>query len=166
MGGTATLGIIADTHGVLEPEVEQAFRERNLLGIIHAGDLGGPEVLRRLLAIAPVTIVAGNIDSPPFVYHLPARAVVLAERCKVLVIHDMGREDGPTPEMKAWIDHEQPKVVVTGHLHRPVIRWIDGILFVNPGSAGMPPRGGARRSFGFLEVAGGVPNATIQYLRD
>jgi uncharacterized protein len=163
---TITFGVIADTHGVLEPEVEQAFRQRRLQKILHAGDIGGPEVPRRLLAIAPVVMIAGNIDAPPFVYHLPARAVVEAGDCKVLVVHDLGRDDGPSPEMRAWIDFEKPQVVVTGHMHRPAIHWLEGILFINPGSAGMPPRGGAPRSFGFLELAQGIPNAEIQYLRD
>src|SRR5213594_3361024 len=115
------VGVIADTHGVLEPEVERAYRSGKLERIIHAGDIGGPEVIRRLSAIAEVVAVAGNSDSPPFVNRFPTRASVTVNGCKILVIHDLGGDGHqPGPEVEAWIRGELPRVVVFGHMHRHI----------------------------------------------
>ena len=145
------LGVLSDTHGILEPQVERAFREADLDRIIHAGDIGGPEVIRRLTAIAEVAAIAGNSDSPPFITRFPERLSLTFNGCKILVIHDLGRELQPSAEVAAWIREEDPRVVIFGHLHRPVREEREGVLYFNPGSAGLA-RGDDPRSFGFLRI--------------
>lgn len=157
------LGVIADTHGVLEPEVERAYRAGKLDKIIHAGDIGGPEVIRRLSIIAEVVAVAGNSDSPPFAHYFPQRASLAVGGCKILVIHDLGEEDLPAPSVEAWIRSEKPRVVIFGHLHRPVSREREGVLFFNPGSAGLA-RHDTPRSFGFLRIESGEPVTVVETL--
>jgi putative phosphoesterase len=154
------IGVISDTHGVLEPEVEAAFRGAGVTRIIHAGDIGGPEVIRRLSAIAEVVAVAGNSDSGPFASRFPARTAISVEGYKLLVIHDLGCEDRPSQEVGSWIRLERPRVVVFGHLHRPVLEEREGILYFNPGSAAFA-RGGGRRSIGFLTCRPGAPLARV-----
>ena len=154
------LGVISDTHGVLDPEVERVLRDAAPRQIIHAGDIGGPEVIRRLAAIAEVVAVAGNCDLPPFGGRFPARASLTLAACKVLVVHDLGREDQPSPEIDAWIRAERARVVVFGHLHRPVEETRGGVLYFNPGSAGIA-RGDSPRSFGFLRIESGEPRAVL-----
>src|SRR5262245_48624003 len=157
------VGVIADTHGVLEPEVEAAYRRRRLEKILHAGDIGGPEVLRRLGVIAEVLAVAGNSDPPPIARGLPDRASLLLEGCKISMIHDLGQDDRPSAEVLRWIEREKPRVVIFGHLHRPVRLERDGVLYFNPGSAGLG-RGEVPRSFGFLRIVEGEPEVSVETL--
>lgn len=157
-GGSFRLGVISDTHGILEPEVERAFREANLNRIIHAGDIGGPEVIRRLSAIAEVSAIGGNSDPRPFVTRFPERLALTFNGCKILVIHDLGRELFPSAEVETWIRREEPRVVIFGHLHRPVQEKRGGVLYFNPGSAGLA-RGEDPRSFGYLRIG---PNDELE----
>jgi len=125
--GVAPIGVISDTHGLVRDEALAALRgcER----IVHAGDIGGPEVLERLAEIAPVEAVRGNNDREAWARAVPAsRVVALGARTAYLT-----HEPAHVPEGVADDGHE---VVIVGHTHRPSIERRDGVLFVNPGSAG------------------------------
>lgn len=129
------VGVLSDTHGLLDPRVVSAFV--GVDHIIHAGDVGGPDVLRELAAVAPVTAVRGNTDTAPWAWDLPAEAWVELCGRKVLVAHDLVR-------LLRHVDVSALDVsaVITGHSHRPVVEWRHEVLYLNPGAAG-------RRRFDF-----------------
>jgi putative phosphoesterase len=147
------IGLISDTHGLLRPEALAALDgcER----IIHAGDIGTAEVLERLAAVAPVTAVRGNNDTAPWARQLPAEAVLEVAGLSILVLHDAAALAG-----RATPGHE---VVVAGHSHRPSVERRDGVLHVNPGSAG-PRRLRLPVSVGFLLVSGDEVAARVEEL--
>jgi putative phosphoesterase len=122
-----SVGIISDTHGLLRPEAI-----RRLAGvdhIIHAGDIGGPEVISGLRSIAPVTAIRGNIDKGAWAAGYPDTARVRLGRRSILVLHNLDELD--LDPAAAGID-----MVVSGHSHRPKIETVGGVLYLNPGSAG------------------------------
>ena len=121
------IGVISDTHGLLRSEAIAALRGADL--IIHAGDVGGPEVLTALAALAPVTAVRGNNDKGAWAQDLPATAVVDADGFLVYVLHDVAELD-LEPAAGGF------RVVVAGHSHRPANEEREGVLWFNPGSAG------------------------------
>jgi uncharacterized protein len=121
------IGIISDTHGLLRPEA--LHRLSGVDHIIHGGDIGGADIIAALLSLAPVTAIRGNVDTGDWAREFPETAHVrLAER-SIFVLHDLKtlRID-PTA---ASID-----VIVSGHSHVPKIDEVDGVLYLNPGSAG------------------------------
>jgi putative phosphoesterase len=120
------VGLISDTHGLVRPEALAALEGSDL--IIHAGDVGRPEVLDRLRAVAPTFAVRGNIDTQAWAAALPATEAVEAGRQLIWVLHDIAQLDlDPAVGFAA---------VVYGHTHKPSIESRDGVLYVNPGSAG------------------------------
>lgn len=122
-----TIGVISDTHGLLRPEAVAALLGADL--ILHAGDVGSPEVLDRLRAIAPTIAVRGNVDTAIWATALRLTEVVAVGGATVFMVHD--RADVPaTPAAAGY------SVVVFGHSHRPMAETRDGVLFLNPGSAG------------------------------
>ena len=121
------VGLISDTHGLLRPEAVRALQGSDL--IIHAGDIGRAAILEALRAVAPVTAVRGNIDKGVWAYALPKYEVIEIDQVSVYVIHDIEELD-IDPHAAGF------RVVVSGHSHQPSIRDRDGIIFVNPGSAG------------------------------
>ena len=121
------LAILSDTHGLLRPEVLAAVRGCDR--IIHAGDVGKPEVLQRLSEVAPVTAVRGNNDKGAWAEALPASMLLTVEQVGIVVIHDLA--ELTIDPVKAGIG-----VVICGHSHQASIRQRDGVLFLNPGSAG------------------------------
>lgn len=124
------VGLISDTHGLLRPEA-LAF----LAGcdhIVHGGDIGGPEILERLAAIAPLTVVRGNNDTAPWARALPDTARVDFGAVSLFAIHDLKELAAVLPDPHA----AGVRVVVSGHSHRPACSERDGVLYVNPGSAG------------------------------
>ncbi len=121
------VGVISDTHGLLRPEALAALKgcER----IIHAGDIGKPEVLEQLAAIAPLSVVRGNNDqSAPWAGHLPDLLRLDLNGWRTLLVHDMA-------DVPSVLD-EDIKLVITGHSHKPLIQWRGETLYLNPGSAG------------------------------
>jgi uncharacterized protein len=147
------LGVIADTHGLLRPEVFQAFAEVD--HIVHAGDLGPLGLLTELEAIAPVTAVYGNTDGEEVRRRLPQVATVEMEGFDVVVTH--GDQLGsPTPEgLNAAFPDAQ--IIIYGHTHRPLITLVDVVVTVmNPGGAGHR-RFGLPPSVGILELEPGIP---------
>jgi putative phosphoesterase len=123
------VGLIADTHGLLRPEVVEAFA--GVEHILHAGDVGSPHVLVGLRAIAPVTAVRGNVDAG---LDLPELVRCELAGVHVLVVHG-DRLGSPTAE-KVAARYPGPDLVVYGHSHRPALSRIGGTVVVNPGSAG------------------------------
>lgn len=121
------IGIISDTHGLLRPEAERALQGVGL--IIHAGDVGDPEILTTLKHIAPVFAVRGNVDTEPWAQQLPASTVVEAEGASFYVLHNL-RDLDLKPE-GAKLDF-----VVSGHTHQAEQFERGGVLYLNPGSAG------------------------------
>lgn len=122
-----TIGVISDTHGLVRPEAAAALA--GVERIVHAGDVGGPEVLEALGRIAPVTAVRGNNDRGAWAEALPATEVVEVGSALLYVVHDVADLD-LDPAAAGF------RAVVTGHSHRPAAEERDGVLFLNPGSAG------------------------------
>lgn len=122
-----TIGVISDTHGLLRWEAEAALAKVD--HIIHAGDIGGPEVIDRLQRIAPLTVVRGNNDKDRWADALPASAIVDICGQRLYVLHDIAKLDvDPAADGFA--------AVIAGHSHKPGITDKNGVLFLNPGSAG------------------------------
>jgi putative phosphoesterase len=121
------VGIISDTHGLLRPEAEKALQGVKL--IVHAGDVGSPEILTRLKAIAPVFAVRGNIDTDPWARELPLTTVVEAGGASFYVLHNL-RELHLKPG-EAKFDF-----VISGHTHQAELTERNGVIYFNPGSAG------------------------------
>ncbi len=149
------IGLISDTHGLLRPQAAAALS--GVSRILHAGDAGRPEVLAALATIAPVTAVRGNVDFGSWAAQLPQRANAVIEGHAVHLVHDRSELTyDPVPE--------RTEVVVFGHTHKPLIESRDGILYVNPGSAG-PRRFVLPVSIGFLRLdKDAPPEAWLQTL--
>jgi len=122
-----TFGVISDTHGLLRPEVLAAFAGVDM--ILHAGDVGDPDVISDLEAIAPLIAVRGNMDYGSWAEKLPVVQSIKVGNGFILLIHDVG-----------WIDRDIDltyyQAVINGHTHRPLIEKQDQLLYFNPGSAG------------------------------
>jgi putative phosphoesterase len=121
------IGIISDTHGLLRPEAER--RLAGVTHIIHAGDIGRPEILTALRRIAPVTAIRGNVDKGDWAADHADTELVRLEDRSFYILHDL--QDLKINPAARGID-----VVISGHSHRARIDTIDGVLYVNPGSAG------------------------------
>jgi uncharacterized protein len=129
---TFRIGIISDTHGLLRPRAEQCLA--GVDHIIHGGDIGRPEILDVLRRIAPVTAIRGNVDIGDWAVAYPQIEVVRLAGKSIFVLHDLTTLQ--IDPIARGID-----VVVSGHSHVPRIDTADGVLYLNPGSAG-------RRRFG------------------
>jgi uncharacterized protein len=121
------IGLISDTHGLLRPEAVE--RLAGVEHIIHAGDIGAPGVIEGLRRIAPVTAIRGNVDRGAWAAAYPPTEFVKLGGRLFHVLHDVKQLD--LDPVAAGID-----VVVSGHSHRPKIETVDGVLYINPGSAG------------------------------
>jgi putative phosphoesterase len=151
---TVRIGVISDTHGLLRPEALEALS--GVERIIHAGDIGGPEVIETLRGIAPVDAVRGNNDKGTWAARLPPWLALELEGVGIHVLHDLHEMD-VEPAAAGF------RVVITGHSHKPVIAERDGVLFVNPGSAG-PRRFSLPVTLGYLTVTSGTASAVIKPL--
>jgi uncharacterized protein len=121
------VGILSDTHGLMRPEALDALSGSNL--IIHAGDVGAPEVLEKLRGIAPVFAVRGNVDTQAWADQLPNTQIVPVGVHKFYVLHNIS--DLAVDPVEAGV-----AAVVFGHSHKPSIETRNGVLYLNPGSAG------------------------------
>jgi len=139
------IGLISDTHGLLRPETIAALAGSDF--IVHAGDIGSPEVLDGLARIAPVTAIRGNVDRGDWAADLPPTEVLDAGGTYLYVVHDIAELD-LDPVAAGF------HVVVSGHSHQPAIREKDGVLYINPGSAG-PRRFSLPIAVGRLTVSAG-----------
>jgi putative phosphoesterase len=145
------IGVISDTHGLLRPEAVEALRGSDR--ILHAGDVGTPEILQGLAKIVPVTAIRGNVDTAPWARALPATEVIEAGGISIYMLHDLAQLD-LKPEAAGF------RVVVYGHTHQPKIEEKNGVLYFNPGSAG-PRRFHLPVSVGRLMVEGGKVRAEL-----
>jgi len=150
------LGLIADTHGYLPSDALEVFRAVDL--ILHAGDIGSEEILRSLEQAAPVVAVRGNMDGGPWTKYLPEKQSVQAGHLIIHLVHDLLHLH-LEPGQDACV------AVVNGHTHRPLVERKNGVLFVNPGSAGAPRRG-ERSCVALLAVSGASATADLVCLRD
>jgi putative phosphoesterase len=119
--------VISDTHGLLREAAALALRGSDV--IVHAGDVGGPEILERLREIAPVVAVRGNVDSQSWALALPVTQSLEADGTIFYVIHNLKELDLDPVAAEFG-------VVISGHTHKPIRFEKDGVLYINPGSAG------------------------------
>ena len=145
------IGLISDTHGLLRPEAIAAFRGVNR--ILHAGDVGAPDILDRLRELAPVTAIRGNVDHGTWAETLAETEVIEVESVSIYMLHN--RADLDLKPEAAGFD-----VVVCGHSHHPKIEEINGVLYFNPGSAG-PRRFQLPVTVGLLEINAGKIEAHL-----
>jgi uncharacterized protein len=146
-----SIGVISDTHGLLRPQVLAALQGSAL--IIHAGDVGDPQILDALGNIAPVSAVRGNIDRGPWTKQLPATQIIEFEGRSIHVLHDLNELEFD-PVSAGF------HAVIFGHSHRPKIETRGGVLYFNPGSAG-PRRFNLPISVGRLTISAGALQAEI-----
>jgi uncharacterized protein len=150
------IGIISDTHGLLRPQALAALRGCD--PIIHAGDVGEQGVLDSLREIAPVLAVRGNVDKGAWAAALPETQRVQVDGRLLYVLHDLNELD-LDPRLAGF------HAVITGHTHRPLIDSRNGVLHVNPGSAG-PRRFRLPVTVGRLILSGGELRAEIVDIAD
>jgi len=152
------LGLISDTHGLLREEAVSALRGSDL--ILHAGDVGAPEILETLRNLAPVVAVRGNVDTGEWAQALPLKEAISAGPAMIYMIHILNDLD-MNPAAGGF------QIVVSGHSHKPGQSEKDGVIYINPGSAG-PRRfylpvtvarldlGGRPWKVEFIELEGGA----------
>ncbi len=145
------IGVISDTHGLVRPEALAALRGVDL--VVHAGDIGSDEVLTALRALAPVVAVRGNNDRGDWADALSETEVVAAGDTSLYVLHDLHELD---------LDPRAARfaAVVSGHSHRPRVEAKDGVVYLNPGSAG-PRRFRLPVAVGRLHVDGATARGEI-----
>lgn len=145
------VGLIADTHGLLRPEALEALSGSDF--ILHAGDIGKPEILDALRELAPLAVVRGNNDDVPWADDIPERVTLTLGGIDIHMLHIL-------PELDLATAGAQVRVVVSGHSHKPLIEERDGVLYINPGSAG-PRRFRLPISVGRLTLDAGQIQAEI-----
>jgi hypothetical protein len=148
------LGVISDTHGLLRPEAVEALRGAGQ--VIHAGDVGSPEILKKLATIAPVTAVRGNVDKGAWAQQLPQTQVLEAGGISIYLLHDLTQLE-VKPQAAGF------RVVISGHSHIPRQEVRNGVLYFNPGSAG-PRRFKGPVSVGRLSIDGAEVSAELVIL--
>jgi putative phosphoesterase len=121
------IGVISDTHGLLRAEAVDALR--GVGKILHAGDIGDPDILVELEKIAPVTAVRGNVDGGPWARKIRLSEVIEVEGVSVYMLHTLEKLD-LKPEAAGF------RVVIYGHSHVPKVEEKNGVMYFNPGSAG------------------------------
>jgi putative phosphoesterase len=121
------LGLVSDTHGLLRESALRALR--NTGHIIHAGDVGDPKILEALDKVAPVTAVRGNVDTGEWATKLPATTVVEIGAVRIYVLHNV-------KELKLNAIPPEVSIIVSGHSHKPGHTTRNGVVYINPGSAG------------------------------
>ena len=150
----ARIGVISDTHGLLRPEALAFLRGSEL--IVHGGDVGDAGILDSLRSIAPLTAVRGNNDKGRWADSLAHTEVLQVEGVLIYVIHDIAELD-LDPAAAGF------RVVVTGHSHKAKVHEQDGVLYVNPGSAG-PRRFKLPISVAEITVVGATVQARVEEL--
>jgi uncharacterized protein len=123
------VGVISDTHGKLPQSALNRFKEVDL--IIHAGDIGDPEILQTLEKMAPTIAVRGNMDTGKWAHDLPEKEIVAIGKIVVYVLHDLNK-------FHLNPDQHSYGVIINGHTHRALARENHGVLYLNPGSAVLP----------------------------
>ena len=155
-GKSHRIGVVSDTHGLVRPELLEALSGVEM--IIHAGDIGRAQVLEVLRAQAPVVAVRGNMDGGPWARGLREAEVVEIDRSLLYVLHD-AQEIDLDPAAAGF------RAVISGHTHRPTLCRRNGVLFLNPGSAG-PRRFRLPVSAAILHLEGESLEAELIELKD
>lgn len=145
------IGLISDTHGLVRPQALDALRGVDL--IIHSGDIGKSEVLAALKSIAPLHAIKGNNDRGAWAKKLPETKTISIGGTKLFLIHDVHELDFDPSERGI-------AAIISGHSHKPSVVTRDGVLFVNPGSAG-PRRFTLPVAVGLLRIADNKLRAAI-----
>ena len=145
------IGVISDTHGRLPQSVLKVFSKTDL--IIHAGDIGDPEILNSLGEIAPTIAVRGNMDAGKWARRLPKNETVKLCHRQLHVLHDVYNLD-------IILDSNNYHVIIYGHTHQPQVEKQQGVLYVNPGSA-VHPRFGYPPSVALLQIEEGSIKARL-----
>jgi putative phosphoesterase len=145
------IGVISDTHGLVRPEVGEAFAGVRL--ILHAGDIGTADVVNELKSIAPVVAVRGNNDTGAWARRIPQTEIAQVGDVRIYMVHDI-KDIHFNPEDR------RIQIVITGHSHRPSVESRNGVLFMNPGSAG-PRRFKLPTTVGRLTIHGSGMNGEI-----
>ena len=145
------VGVISDTHGLLREEALAALARSDL--IIHAGDIGNPEILECLRKLAPVAAVRGNIDQAAWAVALPETTVVEASARRIYVLHDIHQLD-LDPAAAGFT------IVISGHSHRPSQEQRAGVIYLNPGSAG-PRRFHLPITLARIDLSAALPEVEI-----
>jgi putative phosphoesterase len=145
------VGLISDTHELFDLGLRPLFSECDL--ILHAGDVTRQSVLTSLGELAPVWAVRGNNDMGPFGESLPRTATVPLGELSAFVVHELGHPERPVPAVRRTLAQAGCQLVLFGHSHRPLAQLHQGVLFVNPGSAG-PRRFSLPCTAGLLNVDG------------
>lgn len=145
------IGVISDTHGLLRPELLPALS--GVTHILHAGDVGDPEILTELRRIAPIMAIRGNVDRSGPCASLPSTEAIELAGCLIYMVHAL--EDLDLHPQAAGIG-----VVLCGHSHKPSIEHRQGVLYLNPGSVG-PRRFNLPITFALLRIDDGKPTAQI-----
>jgi putative phosphoesterase len=137
-GSGARIGVISDNHGYLDPSVLEVFS--GVTHIIHAGDIVDPEILERLRTVAPVTAVVGNMDTGGPTAELPRHVVGEVAGVRFVVGHKRKRllKDLAAGSIEGLPRATAPDLVIYGHDHVPAAAWVDGTLYLDPGSASAP----------------------------
>ena len=148
------IGLISDTHNLVRPEALLWLAGCD--AIIHAGDICNQAVLDALAPIAPLTVVRGNNDTGDWAASIPSHATLDVQQVRIFIVHDIADVPGNLRD-------EGVRVVVTGHSHKPLVVERDGVLFVNPGSAG-PRRFKLPVSAGLLTIDGANVEVSLQAL--
>jgi putative phosphoesterase len=154
--GSYHLGVISDTHGYLPPRALEVFQGTDV--ILHAGDIGSQEILRTLAQVAPVLAVRGNMDGGAWANTLAEKESIRAGNALIHLIHDLLR-------LRLDAAADECLAVVNGHTHRPSVETRQGVLYVNPGSAGFP-RHGERPCVAVIRVVGAAAQAELIPLPD
>lgn len=136
--GAVRIGVISDTHGILDPAVLEVFA--GVVQIIHAGDIIDPHTLAELESVAPVVAVAGNVDPPELVERLPREATGTVGGVSYVVGHKRKRlmKRLAAGDIGGGAAKQHPDLAVFGHEHIPSAAWVEGTLYLNPGSASAP----------------------------
>ena len=125
--GDLRIGVLSDTHGLLRPEVLDALKGADL--IVHAGDIDDSKVLHSLKASAPVAAVRGNMDRGDWAGNLPETEMVQIGKRYIYILHDIYN-------LELVPEASDIAVVISGHSHKPSVRYEKGVLYLNPGGAG------------------------------
>jgi len=148
------IAVVSDTHGLLRPELLRELESRGPFAhILHAGDVGNPEILDSLRLLAPVTAIRGNVDRFGACAELHATEALELDSCLIYMLHSL--EDLDLNPHAAQIG-----VVISGHSHKPSITHRESVLYLNPGSCG-PRRFQLPISFAILRIEDGKPTAEI-----
>ncbi len=151
MSERVVVGVISDTHGMLRPEALTALADADYL--VHAGDVGDEEILAALRAMAPLTVVRGNVDTHAWSMQLPHGDLLEVAGVRIYVVHDLATLD--IVPASAGVS-----VVVYGHSHHPDVFSRNGVTYFNPGSAG-PRRFRLPITVGRIDIENGVAHAKI-----